>query len=165
MLRRSRHQSGEAGTALTEFAIALLLILTVLFGIIEAGRCLYSYHWVSNAARLGSRYAMVRGACSLGTDGCTDCSSGTLPCEAYLSDIQNYIQNYAIGINWNNVTVTSTCIAGEAVNPSPPCAPAQPVQVKVQYNFSFITPLISRLVPGGGWTMTGFSQRTVVQNN
>lgn len=176
MPRGVRYQNREAGSALTEFAIASLIILTVMFGIIELGRCLYSYHWVSSAARLGTRYAMVRGACTIGANGCTTCSSGTLPCEAYASDVESYIQNQAImidtstigttcdGSNNNKLNVCSVCyVAGVASGP-PPCGAGKWVQVKVQYNFSFIIPLISSLVPGGSWTMTGYSERVVVQN-
>ena len=61
MIRSIRQKNGEAGSALVEFALASITILTVLFGIIDTGRCLYSYNWLSNSARLGSRYMMVRG--------------------------------------------------------------------------------------------------------
>src|SRR6202011_4519957 len=51
----------ERGSALVEFAIASTVALTMIFGIIDFGRGLYTYHLVANAARAGSRWAMVRG--------------------------------------------------------------------------------------------------------
>jgi len=177
MWRRGGCEEGEAGSGLAEFALASLLIFTLVFGIIELGRCFYSYCWVSSAARLGTRYAMVRGTCTLANgDACPNCSGDTLPCQATdtagggnnggdSGDIPTYIQNYAIGIGWSNVTVIAKCYTpGVVAPPSPPCMPGTWVQVNVQYTFNFITPLISRLVPAGGWTMTGTSQRVVLQN-
>lgn len=166
MPRRARYQNGEAGSVLVEFALASALFLTMLFGIVELGRCLYAYHWVSSAARLGVRYAMVRGACAL-DDGmpCPNCTGNSLPCQANTDNIKNYIQNYANGLDWSQVTVTPTCYVTGSVPSAPPCGASEWIQVEVQYNFSFITPLISNLVPGGGWTMTGTSERIVVQNN
>ena len=56
----------ERGSALVEFAIASTVALTLIFGIVDFGRGLYTYHLVSNAARAGSRYAIVRGsACTV----------------------------------------------------------------------------------------------------
>lgn len=46
---------------LTESLICVMLLLLIA-GILEFGRALYTYHTVSNAARLGSRWAMLRGS-------------------------------------------------------------------------------------------------------
>lgn len=152
MIRRAgqKDKNGEAGSALVEFALASVLILTVLFGIIDMGRALYAYNWVCDSARLATRFAMVRGSW------CTGLSGG---CPAYAPDIEAYVKSNAIGIDPNAVTVTSKCVYGVNVPSLPPCPAPNSVQVKVEYQFSFITPF----VPHTPWTMSSRSQRVVAQ--
>jgi len=85
-IRNVRQQHGEAGNALVEFAVSMVVILTLLFGIIDVGRALYAYDWVSNAARLGTRFAMVRGS---------SCSQLLGGCPAIQSDVVAYLNNNA----------------------------------------------------------------------
>jgi Flp pilus assembly protein TadG len=77
--RRQRAQ------AMVEFAMVLLVTLTLIFGIIQASLALYAYSFVSYAARCGARYAMVRG------------SHSSAP--ATTSSVQTYVQSLAIAIN------------------------------------------------------------------
>jgi len=155
-LRRNR----QKGSALIELAVSLLLILSVLFGIIDAGRALYAYDWVGNAARKGTRFMMVRGVNCLH-------NPQLLPggCPANSTDSTNYIKNAygngvdTTGIDTSQVTVTTTCqVAGTSFT-LPPCAATVWVQVTVQYQFNFITPFLSHLP----WTMRSTS-RMIVQN-
>src|SRR5438874_2237376 len=55
-----RRISEKPGQSLVEFALVGVILFTFLMGIIDAGRLLYTYSVVSNAAQEGSRYAMVR---------------------------------------------------------------------------------------------------------
>lgn len=48
----------ERGTTLLEFAIAATVFLTVMFGVVEFGRCLWTHNALSDAARRGARYAI-----------------------------------------------------------------------------------------------------------
>ncbi len=52
----------QDGAALVEFAFMALLLFTLIFGIIEFSRLILMYHHVGNAAREGSRYAIVHGS-------------------------------------------------------------------------------------------------------
>jgi Flp pilus assembly protein TadG len=56
-MRRAR--SGSRGQTLTEFALILPVFLLVLVGILDLGRAAYAYNTVSNAAREGTRLAIV----------------------------------------------------------------------------------------------------------
>jgi Flp pilus assembly protein TadG len=152
MMRSVGQKNGEAGSALVEFALASVIILTVLLGIIDMGRALYSYDWVSDAARRGSRYAMVRGTSSCtGSPELTDCKAGP-------PQITTYVENNAFGIDSSALTVTSQCWPSSSAFTPPPCAPGKTVAVKVQYNFAFLSPFTPR-----SWTMTSSSIRTVSQ--
>jgi Flp pilus assembly protein TadG len=148
MIRTGGQQGGEAGSALVEFAVVALVLLTLLFGIVDVGRALFAYDFVANAARLGTRFAMVRGTNCILPDGSS--------CSATQSDIQTYITSNATGINTSALTVTAICIGG--ASSSPPCTPGVPIRVTVQYAFAFISPLAPH-----SWTMTSSSQRVVSQ--
>jgi len=59
---KSQHfPSKKKGQAITEFLIALPVLLLMLFGIIEFGRLVFSWMAVQNAARFGLRYAVTGG--------------------------------------------------------------------------------------------------------
>jgi Flp pilus assembly protein TadG len=51
----------EDGATLVEMGLSAVVALMFLFGIIETSYLLYSYNYVSNAAREATRYAAVRG--------------------------------------------------------------------------------------------------------
>ena len=50
----------ERGASLLEFAIAASVFLTVVFGILECGRLLWTHNALKDAVRQGTRYATVR---------------------------------------------------------------------------------------------------------
>lgn len=52
------------GIALIEFAAILLLLLTILLGIMEAGRIIMNYHTLYQAVSEGARFASVNGSSS-----------------------------------------------------------------------------------------------------
>jgi Flp pilus assembly protein TadG len=94
-----------------------------MFGIFAFCTALYSYNFVSEAAREASRYAMVRGSsCS----GFTDCGVTS-------AQIQTYVRSLGYpGINTNNLTATATWSAGNA--------PGNPVSVTVTYTYGLNIP-------------------------
>ncbi|MFZ3201823.1 MAG: TadE family protein [Candidatus Acidiferrales bacterium] len=134
--------SRQRGSTLVEFAVVLTVLFMFLFGVMDFARALYAYHFVANAAREGARYAIVRGS---------TCSSWGTACPAAASDIQTYLRNVPLGINPNNVTVTTTW--------TPNNNPGSTVQVKVQYSFQFILPFL----PKSTLVMTSASQMVIAQ--
>jgi Flp pilus assembly protein TadG len=60
MIRRSFNKAGKAerGATLLEFAIAATVFLTVMFGVVEFGRCLWTHNALADAARRAARYAV-----------------------------------------------------------------------------------------------------------
>jgi Flp pilus assembly protein TadG len=57
---RFRTNKNERGAALVELAIVSTVFFTVLFGILEFGRLLWTHNALQDAARRGARYATVR---------------------------------------------------------------------------------------------------------
>src|SRR3954451_20440555 len=76
MIRR-RPRSGR-GQALVEFALVLPILLLMIFGIVDAGRLIFTYNTISNAARDGARVAIVNQSPS-GTDTCDTVSATAWP--------------------------------------------------------------------------------------
>ena len=54
-----RKEKNQTGATAVEFAIVILLFITIVFGIIEFGLLMYNQHIVTNAAREGARYGIV----------------------------------------------------------------------------------------------------------
>jgi Flp pilus assembly protein TadG len=140
--RLKRVRERERGNTLLEYAIVVIVLLMFLFGIIDFGRALYAYHFVANAAREGTRFAIVRGSSA-------DCT-GMAGCPADNDSIQDYVQNMATGIGLNNASSITAAIASETpANSGLTCTatPIQPgciAQVTVQYPFKFIFPFLPK---------------------
>jgi len=59
LARGPRGPRGSRGQTLAEFAMILPVFLLVLVGLFDAGRLVFAYHTVNNAAREGGRQAIV----------------------------------------------------------------------------------------------------------
>jgi Flp pilus assembly protein TadG len=59
MKLKNRTENSEQGQALLEFAAVTLLLFTLVFGIIEFGRALWTWNTIAQATRAGARYAAV----------------------------------------------------------------------------------------------------------
>jgi Flp pilus assembly protein TadG len=147
LIRPGQRFQSERGDALIEFALTFIVLMLMLFGIVEFSRALYTYHFVSYAAREATRWASVNGATCNSDSSC----NGTAPMNngpASPTDIQNYVTTYLIppGIDSANVTTTTTWTAPTG---SPPdCATTQndpgcTIEVTVSYPFSFVAPIVS----------------------
>lgn len=82
--RGSAQKPGARGSTLTEFAFILPVMCMCLFGVIDFARALYSYHFVSDAAREASRWASVRG---------NTCRDYTDACPARDTDVSDYVMS------------------------------------------------------------------------
>ena len=152
----------ESGAELVEFALCSVVLLTVLFGVVDVSRMLYLDHYVGQAARIGSRYAMVRGSTWAGT-ACASASS--YQCMASSANVQNYILHTSpAGMPSTPLSATTTwpgtsasggvCDTSSGSN-SPGCI----VTVKVQYGFTFLVPFI----PHTASVVTSTSSITIAQ--
>lgn len=133
--------SGEEGDTIAEFALASTILIAIVFGIYETSSALYSYAYISDAAREGTRYAIVRGsACT----GFSECSS--TPVGATSAQVEAYVKSLGYpGIASNNLTVTSTWpTTGSACTPiASPCNnPGNLVKVVVAYKFPLSIPFV-----------------------
>ncbi|MGH7727245.1 MAG: TadE/TadG family type IV pilus assembly protein [Vulcanimicrobiaceae bacterium] len=123
------------GATLVEFAFAAPIALLLMFAIVDFGRAIYDQSLVDNGARLGSRYAMVRGYQCTASD-----------CPATQSAVAAYVDGQSPGVSASqlNVTVAYATPASSSYQAPPPanCAttPGQGclVTVNVSTPFAFI---------------------------
>jgi Flp pilus assembly protein TadG len=150
--------SGEEGATIAEFALASTILIAIVFGIYETSCALYSYTYISDAAREGTRYAIVRGsACT----GFSECSS--TPVGATSAQVEAYVKSLGYpGIASNNLTVTTTWpTTGSACTPifSPCNNPGNLVKLVVSYKF----PLSIPFVPSTSISMSSTSEMVISQ--
>lgn len=156
----------QRGVSMVENAIVMGLLLLMLFGIVDFGRALYTYHLLDNAARLGARFASVRGARCVHT-----ATPDPWPCPIVPPDsageIQQFVQSQSTLLGIGNVTVTPSWTGQDANgNPYPGCnqdgtfeQPGCPVTVTVTYTFQFLAPIVSSASIG----MSSTSQMVISQ--
>jgi Flp pilus assembly protein TadG len=149
-----RQLRGAEGGSVVETALSAMVLLMLVFGIMETSLALYSYHFTSEAAREGTRYAMVRGS---------GCSGAGAACPATASDVQTFVKNISMpGINPAEVTVQTVWpTSGSACTPSSnPCNNAgNLVEVTVEYAFPWSIPF----VPASTLHMTSTSEMVISQ--
>lgn len=139
---------------MVEFAIAGSLFLLLMFGIIEFARVLDIYHTVSNAARIGSRWAIVRGS------GCS--TLGSLDhCNATASNIETYVRSVVpipdsgaatasgcdvaglcVSAAWSTAANATDC-SSSSTTPAGNNGKGHLVCVTVTYPFNFAVPFVS----------------------
>jgi len=132
----------DEGANVVEMAVASSILFAMLFGIIELSLALYTYNYVSDAAREGTRYAIVRGS---------SCNALT-NCSATAAQIQTYVQNLGYpGVRAANTTASTTWFSPSASTPvtwtscGTPCnAPGNAVQVTVTYSFGLSIPFVPK---------------------
>jgi Flp pilus assembly protein TadG len=138
---RSRRAKSCGGNTLTEFALILPFLLAGIFGVIEFGRALYAYHFVSAAAREASRWASVRGQ---------GCDAWAQACPASAANVKDYVTSIAPpGINTDSQTLLVNTLWVTPPGKSNPCRifqnnPGCAVQVVVTYQFKFILPFMPK---------------------
>jgi Flp pilus assembly protein TadG len=133
---RRRGRRDERGATIIEFAFVLVISFVLIFAIVDFARALYSYHFISEAAREATRYAAVSG---------TACNNVAVsPCPVGAPEIQAYVaQLVPAGIDGTQITTNPSFPSGNRYMPI--CGPPQPiagcpVQVDIQYQFNFIFP-------------------------
>ncbi len=139
-------QMRPRGQTMVEFAVAASFFFVMLIGIIDFGRALFTYDLVANAARVGTRWAMVRGsACAV---------SG---CPATAASVQTYVRSVSFaGADSTQLTVTTTWSKGLGCYDTTFHGPGCIVTVAVQYPFTFVL----NFAP---IQMTGSSQMVISQ--
>jgi Flp pilus assembly protein TadG len=145
-----RQLKGDCGSSLVEYAIVFLLFMTMIMGTIDFGRALYTYHYLSNVTRDAARWAAVNGSTCGGDSSCNG--------QGYMNngpvgqtDVQTFIKNQTPpGIDTTKLTTTVTwpvSTDSPATCATTQNSPGCTVKVQLSYAFSFVSPLVSRVIP------------------
>jgi Flp pilus assembly protein TadG len=139
--------TGERGQALVDFALASLVFLTLLFGVVSMGEALYAYDLTAHAARMGTRWAIVNTP-----QPANDCAVSSGTCQA---QITNYVLAKS-GLDASNLTTTIS-FGGTGTSPSCSTDPSVGcwVNINLQYTFGFA------LIPLPPITLNSSSQMVI----
>ncbi|MCX6049529.1 MAG: pilus assembly protein [Chloroflexi bacterium] len=116
---RDHASQAEKGQSLVEFALVLLLLLLLTFGMIDFCRAVYTTSVIQAAAQAGARAGLVS-----------------------VSGVTAAVQGKLTGLDVSKAQITTVMLTSERI------------QVKVTYQFEFITPLIADLVTNGRLDLT-----------
>jgi len=148
----------QRGASLVEYALMLIIFLSLMFGIGAFGHALFAYQAVNHLAKSGARWAAVNGYTCPDDSSCNG-TAGMNNGRASAGDIQTYVTSLLpSSMQASKLTVTPTWVA--PVGSPPVCTVAVPnptgganigpynnypgctVQVQVQYSYDFIFPLM-----------------------
>jgi hypothetical protein len=110
----------EEGQATIEFALTLILTLTIIFGLLDFSRAMYTASVIQWAAQEGARAGILE-----------------LPAEEIITTVHEQM------IGLNNCPVPVECISVSYPPGDNPMVTI--VQVDVRYEFQFITPIVARI--------------------
>ena len=147
MLRFKSFRADERGATLVEFAIGAAVFLTSMFAVIEFGRALWVHNALTDAARLGARYAVIHSSTS--TDAVKnvvvygDPAGGTTPRVDNLTTGNVNVSYSNFGVDGGTVSVSIT-----------------------NYQFQFVLPLVGTAIqmPNYTTTLTGESAGYIPPN-
>ncbi|MFZ0743549.1 MAG: TadE/TadG family type IV pilus assembly protein [Terracidiphilus sp.] len=142
----------EEGSSLVEMALTCSILLSILVGIIESCFALYTYNFVSEAAREATRYAVIRGSTSCGPNpnfpncNLNPATAGN-PIQTYLQGLGfpnshgltatvtwwSPVQDASGSTTWPTACTTATDANGNACN-----LPGNAVKVNVTYTFPLV---------------------------
>lgn len=129
-----KERRNEKGSGVVEVALALSVFILLTAGVIDMSRAMMAYSTITHATSRAARFAAVR--------------SSQSESPASNSDIENTALNAAVGLNLDEVTVTTEW--------TPNNAPGATVRVAMSYNFTPVVPLLPHdlLVLRGSSRMT-----------
>jgi Flp pilus assembly protein TadG len=153
-LRRQRCAQAEDGQAAVEFGLGASVLLMALVGMMKISLAIYTYHFIAEAAREGTRFAMVRGTT------CSTLSPGLSTCPASKDDVGSYVKGLGYpGIVSSNMTVTTGYLTYPAGISTSSATPGNLVMVTVQYAFPLSIPFLKSKT----YTMQSTSEMIISQ--
>jgi len=140
MLHIKNRRDNERGSTLVEFAIAITVFVTAMFGVLEFGRLLWVHNALTDAARRGARYAVMHSASdetsvkNIVVYG--DAAGSGQPMVNNLSTANVVVTYNSFGLNDGTVSVSIT-----------------------NYQFQFVVPIVGTTItlPSYSTTLTGES--------
>lgn len=144
--------------AMVEFALALPILLLIMYGLIETGRLVFIYASVVTAARQAVRYGSATGINNAGTPYYNDC--GGIKSAAEKMGFLQRINPADIGISYDNGPSPTWQQPGCPIDPTVKDHPANGDRIRVDVSAPF-SPIVP-LVPFKPFTIKSFGYRTLL---
>lgn len=153
----------KSAQAMVEFAIALPILLLLLYGILEAGRFVFIYSSIVTASRQAVRYGSATGLGSGTTvNRYQDCAG--IRQAAQRADYLNSFADSSIKIKWDSgpaTTIHDICLGGAATEPTFEPSSGNTTRLIVEIDGSY-TPIVPRIVPFMARPVKAESARTIL---
>ncbi len=143
VLQGKSRRSGQRGQSLVEFSLVALLTVMMMLFVAEMGRMLLVYTAVANAARAGSRYAIVHGGTRV-AGSTVDSASGPA---ANPAEVLTAVRNFA-----SAGLLTTSLLLITVTYPGGSNAPGQLVTVSVVYPYDPLVTFFSKTLRLGSST-------------
>jgi Flp pilus assembly protein TadG len=96
----------QRGSALLEFTLSGIPMMFIWISVVQMGIGMWQYHTIQYAVKTAGAYATVHGS---------DCSTGGNSCTIEVENVAQVLQNYLIGVDPTQVTVTFNAMASDHV--------------------------------------------------
>ncbi len=138
MIKRliSQRNQRRRGSVIVEFALTFMMFLVIVLGLMEFGRCMWTYGTIAHASRQAARFCMVRGTYNPAT----------------ITEIENVVKRFAVGLDDSKLIVNTTY--DPLVNER-----GDIIEVEVGYPFQFVTSPI--LVSGSTLDLSARTEITI----
>lgn len=123
--RLARRLGSDSGTALVEFGLVMPLFLGLLFGVMEAGRVMFTQAVMSYATQSATRWSVVN----------PPATSQTLA--DYEQQLEDYAKSKLILISPNQVATAA------ATSPTDPTDNTRTITITLSYDFEWLMPFVS----------------------
>jgi Flp pilus assembly protein TadG len=133
--------ASQKGAAMVEFALIVIPLLLITFGIIEFGMLLYNQQVLTNASREGARAGIVARDPRLPSGGtCITAADGSIQPTSIKCVVENYCLNHLVTFGAQNIPTTT--VSGY----SSTATFGTNLTVRVNYSYSFL--VIPNFIPG-----------------
>lgn len=126
----------ESGEGLVAFALTFSFLATFLLAVVQMCLVFYTWEWVSECAREGTRYAMVHGAW------CASSSTSGGSCTQSASQINTWVTTAAGGPGTSFPNLAGGTLSAATTFPDGDQIPPHRVQVVVTYTFPTVIPFV-----------------------
>ena len=138
----------EDGQSLVEFALAVVLFLTVLFAVMDFAIMFFVQQTMQNAVRSGARTAALNSGSSC---------AATMIANIQAQSLGFYDKNAAASkapVVSTQTLGSVTATSGTAISDGSCGTPAQPITVSLNYSWPLLTPFLKPFFANGMYTFT-----------
>jgi Flp pilus assembly protein TadG len=164
MKSKKNPKTKSSAQAMVEFAIALPILLMLLYGILEAGRLMFLYSTVVTASRQAVRYGTAIGQNASGTPHYQDCAGIRASAQraAFLGQFNTVTIYHDDGVDAGTLApINQVLYCSGSTDTWVPVGNSHRIVVEVSEPF---TPIVPKLVPFINRIITARSARTIFVN-